>query len=241
MRIYLNKRLLRVILVCVLAIVFVLFFLKLISIWDNSRGVVHTEDIQTTASPHSTQITGPTINVREPTDEERENLDDGSLTREELIDNLVNDATKKENTSPSGKNNNETENTNSPEVPLQTEYERRIAEIIAQAYVLRDEYVGTLQGMYAQAEATLNDLTNKDASDKEVASVVSSYLSKATELELQCDAQIEAMASEMESLIRENNGDMSLLDTLIETYATEKTTKKAWYINQLESKGLISR
>ena len=43
----------------------------------------------------------------------------------------------------------------------------------------------------------------------------------------------------MRMLIRENNGDMSLVDTAIMTYANEKSLKKAWYMAELEKKGLM--
>ena len=43
----------------------------------------------------------------------------------------------------------------------------------------------------------------------------------------------------MKTLIKENKGDMTLVDTVIETYANEKRLKKAWYMSKLEEKGWL--
>ena len=47
------------------------------------------------------------------------------------------------------------------------------------------------------------------------------------------------VVSRMETIIRENKGDMTLVDTVVETYASEKSLKKAWYMAELETRGWI--
>ena len=68
---------------------------------------------------------------------------------------------------------------------------------------------------------------------------MSSYLAKATALEKECDGKMDAVIAEMERLIKENNGDMSLTDTVFDTYVKEKSIKKAWYLSRLKEKGLV--
>ena len=121
-----------------------------------------------------------------------------------------------------------------------TDYERKIAEIIADAYILKGEYVLALEAMYSEAEAALSSLSDGENNDAAVAALVSDYLSRASSLERQCDSRIDTIVFELEQLIRAHGGDSQLVDTLIETYANEKATKKAWYISRLEEKGLIS-
>ena len=65
------------------------------------------------------------------------------------------------------------------------------------------------------------------------------YLSKASALEKECDGKMDEIVSAMETLIKENSGDMSLVDTVVYTYANEKSLKKAWYMSKLEEKGLV--
>lgn len=225
MRFYFNKRLLKVILAAVIAILVLFIVLQLVSVWDRTHSGVDTDALQPSTPSVNTGIDIPDISVRQPTEQEREELADGSLTKEELIEDLVEDAVV---TSP--------EEPQTPK-PVQSAYERRLAEITAEVYVLRDAYIAALANMYAEAETAL---TKKDLTEQEFASIVSSYLSKATELELQCDDQIDAIVAEMEQLIRDNGADPAPVDTLIETYANEKAEKKAWYLKRLEEKGLIS-
>lgn len=225
MRLYFNKRLLKVILAVVVAVIVLFILLQLVYIWDRSRGSVDTDAMQPSEPSSDTEIRAPDVSVREPTEQERENLADGSLSKDELIEDLVEDAV----VTPPGENQTQQ--------PVKSAYEVRMAEIIAEVYVLRDEYIVTLEHMYAEAEAAL---TQESLTEEEFASVVSSYLTKAGELELQCDEQIDTIVAEMEQLIRDNGADPAPIDTLIETYATEKATKKAWYLKRLEEKGLIS-
>lgn len=225
MRVYLNKRLLKVLLVVVIAIVVLVGLLKLVSIWDSTHGSVDPDTMQSSGPSSDAAVQAPDVSVREPTDEEREGLADGSITKDDLIQDIVDDAVVK----PPGEDQTEQ--------PPKTEYELRMAEIMAEVYVLRDEYIVMLEHMYAEAETAL---TEENLSEEEFASLISSYLTKATELELQCDGQIDTIVAEMELLIRDNGGDPTLIDSLIETYATEKANKKAWYLQRLEEKGLIS-
>ena len=225
MRVYLNKRLLKALLVVVLAVAVLFGVLKLVSVWEHAHDGVDVNVTKPPDPPVEPEIQTPEISVREPTEEERESLADGSITKDDLIQDIVDDAAVK----PPGEDQ--------PEQPLETEYERRMAHIMAEVYVLRDEYIVTLEHMYAEAETALSE---KDLSEEEFAALVSAYLTKATELELQCDGEIDTVVAEMEQLIRDNGGDPALIDTLIETYATEKANKKAWYLQRLEEKGLIS-
>ena len=66
-----------------------------------------------------------------------------------------------------------------------------------------------------------------------------SYLDRANALEAQCDSQMDEIVTAMESLIRANGGDMALVDKVVYTYANEKSLKKAWYMSELEQKGLV--
>lgn len=225
MRVYLNKRLLKILLVSVIAIAILFGLLKLVSIWEHTRGDVDVNAIEPSKPSVDQGNQVPHISVREPTDEEREGLADGSITKDDLIQDIVDDAVVN------------TPGEDQTEQQPKTEYERRMAQIIAEVYVLRDEYIVTLEHMYTEAETAL---TEKDLSEEDFAALISTYLTKATELELQCDGHIDTIVAEMEQLIRNNGGDPALIDSLIETYATEKANKKAWYLQRLEEKGLIS-
>ena len=170
------------------------------------------------------------VTVRPPTDEEREALRDGSLTQDDLIGRLTD----------SGE-------ANAPAEPAETaesesdasDYQKQLSELIAQVYVLREEYLGALEAMEADARAEYNALTESQRTGTKLASMVSGYLARATKLEKECDGRMDGIIAEMEKLIKENNGDMSLTDTVFDTYVKEKSIKKAWYMSRMQEKGLI--
>ena len=202
------------------------------------------------------------VTVRAPTDEEREALRDGSLTQEELIDRLTGssaateskppaeqtgtaaDPAKPDSAEPTG---NQPE-PDKPEKPAETkpeptaeqkDYQKKLSALVAQVYVLREEYVGALEDMEAAAKADYNALPESQRTSTKLAPLVSDYLARATGLEKECDGRMDGIIAEMEKLIKENNGDMSLTDTVFNTYVNEKSLKKAWYLSRLQEKGLI--
>lgn len=206
------------------------------------------------------------VTVRAPTDEEKQALRDGSLTHEELVSRLTETApTASPETAPPQSGGQESTPTatqsptqaateqptqepskQTPETPETTEtppeasdYSRRLSALIAEVYVLRETYVNALETMEEDAKADYRALSESERSGKKLASLVSDYLARATALEKECDAKIDEIITEMEALIAANNGDMSLTDTVFDTYINEKSLKKAWYMSRLQEKGLV--
>ena len=200
------------------------------------------------------------ITVRAPSEEEREALRDGSMTREELIERLMEtpeaqisgtgsesegsqtpvegsaaaEKTAEPKATPPVKTSEESEN-----AEKQKKYENELSALIARVYILREEYIAALDGMEAAAKADYRALPSAQRTGTAMAALVSSYLAKATELEKQCDDRMDAIVAELRTLISENKGDMSLLDTVVYSYANEKSLRKAWYMSKLEEKGVI--
>ena len=73
----------------------------------------------------------------------------------------------------------------------------------------------------------------------QLAKMAKGYLSRANALEKECDGKMDEVIRAMETLIRDNNGDLTLVDTVVYTYANEKSLKKSWYMSKLEQKGLL--
>ena len=105
--------------------------------------------------------------------------------------------------------------------------------------MLREEYIIALDNLQAEAIAAYKAIPSDKRSGSKLADFVSSFLAKGTELEKNCDKKMDAIVKEMEQLIKANNGDLSLIDTVISTYANEKSLKKAWYMSELKKRGFI--
>lgn len=202
----------------------------------------------------------PEVSVRVPTDEEKQALRDGSLTSEELVSRLTDGSAPAQKQEPQDMQPDgasvpaakpevpaaqpETTASAAPVAPTEapaepTDYSRRLSGLIAEVYVLRETYVSALEDMEASAKADYYALKESERSKAKLAPLVSDYLARATALEKECDAKIDGIITEMEELIAANNGDMSLTDTVFNTYINEKSLKKAWYMSRLQEKGLV--
>ncbi|MDD6188461.1 MAG: hypothetical protein PUB32_02630 [Clostridiales bacterium] len=188
----------------------------------------------------------PDIIVRPITEEERQELLEGTLPREELIQQLLkpSEEGKEPDQESGGQNEAAPENTPVPtESPKpvepdeneKTDYQQELSAIVAQVYVLQAEYTGILDNMFEAAKAEYLALPKEQRTRSNMLSIGSRYLNEATELEKQCDAEMDDIVSSMASLIEANNGDMDLVDTVIYTYANEKSLKKSWYMSQLKA------
>ena len=186
----------------------------------------------------------PDASVREPTSEEREALRDGALTQQELIDRLTQNDTEtaekadaeEQPAAPAAANAAQgTQNAQE----AQTDYQKQLSALVAEAYVLREEYLAALEALEDTARADYNGRTGSDRSTSSIAAMVSDYLARATELEKECDGKMDDLVTRMEKLISDHNGDMSMADAVLNTYVNEKSLKKAWYLARLKEKGLV--
>ena len=229
MRLRLHKYTIKAAVLILSLVVVGILLLKMVSVWeDNSYREAESNQISESAT--DIEPTAPDIIVREPDEIELKDLAAGALSREDLILNLVKDAVAKP------KDFVDEEKTSQP---IKSDYERQMAELIADAYVLRDEYTIALESMYAEAEGALTAYVNESRTSDEINALIGSYLSRASAMEAACDGKIDGIVHEMNYLIEKNNGDTTVVDTLVETYVNEKATKQAWYISRLQEKGLI--
>lgn len=192
----------------------------------------------------------PEIVVREVTEEERQALRDGTMTQEELIERLLDPGEQSDSTvAPGMEETPPGEDAKAPAEtptlpaeqpkPVEDPYQKELSAIIAKVYVLREDFTMALDNMYDEAKAEYIALPAEKRTKSNLMVLASKYLSKATALEKECDARMDEIVADMEKLIQENNGDMSLVDTVVYSYANEKSLKKSWYMSKLQEKGLV--
>ena len=189
----------------------------------------------------------PALTVRDLTEEERQALREGSITQEELTEKLV-EAVKPQPTpatsapaqTPVSSALAETPPSAEQPAALEpTRWEKDLSALIARVYVLREEYTIALDNMQSEAKAEYRAMAAEERTKTALMKFARGYVTRALELEKECDAQMDDVVSRMETIIRENKGDMTLVDTVVETYASEKSLKKAWYMAELEKRGWI--
>lgn len=193
----------------------------------------------------------PSVTIREVTEEERAALRDGTLTQEELVQSLMQKPepgpeqpskpqTTPQQTKPEQKPADESRNTPqsqpNPE-PEKSEYEQKVNALIAEVFVLREEFLIKLDNLKAAAIADYRAIPVEERNAKALMSLASGYIAKGLDMEKQCDARIEAIVVELEQVLQENNGDLSIAQTVYDTYVEEKSLKKAWYMAELKKVG----
>lgn len=201
----------------------------------------------------------PEVTIRDITQEEKEALRDGTLTQEELVQSLLQkpqaepeqkkpEPEQSPQTKPEQvpKEDSPSQSTQPPAQapaasaqPEPSEYERQVNALIAQVLVLREEFLIKLDNLQAAAIADYKALPKEERTTTKLMNLASGYLAKGLELEKQCDAQVEAIAVELDRLARENGGDPELAQTVYDTYVEEKSLKKAWYMAELKKRGMV--
>lgn len=181
------------------------------------------------------------VTVGEITEEDRQAFRDGSMTQEQLVERLTNGGEGEPREEPASTSRPESDGTPPPESPKPAEntYQKELSALIARVYVLREEYTLALDTMYADAKAEYLALPAEKRTKTHLLKMARGYLSRASALEKECDGKMDEIVRAMEKLLRENNGDLGLVDTVVYTYANEKSLKKSWYMSKLEQKGLI--
>ena len=181
------------------------------------------------------------VTVGEISEEDRQAFRDGSITQEELVERLTNGGEGEPREEPANTSRPESDGTPPPEPPKPAEntYQKELSALIARVYVLREEYTLALDTMYADAKAEYLALPAEKRTKTHLLKMARGYLSRASALEKECDGKMDEIVRAMEKLLRENDGDLGLVDTVVYTYANEKSLKKSWYMSKLEQKGLI--
>ena len=181
------------------------------------------------------------VTVGEITEEDRQAFRDGSMTQEQLVERLTNGGEGEPREEPASTSRPESDGKTPPEPPKPAEntYQKELSALIARVYVLREEYTLALDTMYADAKAEYLALPAEKRTKTHLLKMARGYLSRAFALEKECDGKMDEIVRAMEKLLRENDGDLGLVDTVVYTYANEKSLKKSWYMSKLEQKGLI--
>ena len=181
------------------------------------------------------------VTVGEISEEDRQAFRDGSITQEQLVERLTNGGEGEPREEPANTSRPESDGTPPPEPPKPAEntYQKELSALIARVYVLREEYTLALDTMYADAKAEYLALPAEKRTKTQLLKMARGYLSRASALEKECDGKMDEIVRAMEKLLRENGGDLGLVDTVVYTYANEKSLKKSWYMSKMEQKGLI--
>ena len=118
-------------------------------------------------------------------------------------------------------------------------YEELLKAIIDKVYALRSEYVGALETLEDEGIAAYKAIPAEKRKGTYLVDFASTYISKASKLETECDKKMDGLVAELEALQKQYGQSDELVQQVIDTYANEKSLKKAWYMSELEKRGMV--
>lgn len=101
-------------------------------------------------------------------------------------------------------------------------------------YGLKSEYIGRLDGMVSAAISEYKSLDKKDQTRSKQLEIGSSYVSKASALEKQCDNEVASILKNLEAELIKEGKSTSIISTIKSSYTTEKNLKRAYYLNMFK-------
>jgi hypothetical protein len=238
---------------CVLLSIFILLALGIIWQWNNIMAVISFMnysqiDLEEQISLENTYaeeaISKLPGNIEDLTDAQKEQLIKGEITSQEaiklILDNTEDDLSDDES-SPKESADNSNTVSNSSEAnavqsdispsPSESNDERRIKELVAELYVLRTSYTASLDALIQQATEEYKALPESEQTKSAKKKILLKYVDQASSMETQCDAQVNAIITELKPLLKKTGGDLSLIDEIKKIYNQEKSLKKAYYMS----------
>lgn len=215
----------RIVLTAVIIVLFAFVFL-VYSQWDNIRGVFYSfkysneeiENMITETDDNLKRDLEAFIGhpIREFTEEENKQIEEGTVTKEQVIEKIVLEELKK--------NSNEIENNNNKDVSY----------YITSLYNLKNEYIGTLDGMVSSAVAEYKALSKSERTRSKKLEIGAAYAKKAMALESECDGKVAEIVSNIDKILKSTGQSTEIIATINNAYVSEKTFKRAYYLNMFK-------
>ncbi|MBP8641130.1 MAG: hypothetical protein KBI01_09605 [Oscillospiraceae bacterium] len=197
--------------------------------WDNIKAIyvakTHTsEEIEAMIDKNNelSKEAVSDLDVRELTDQEREALENGELDSDEALNRIL--ETEK-NTS-----FEEADDTSTESKP-ERDYKAELSSLIGQVYILEATFSGALDNLVSSAVAEYKALPAEQHTDAKKWEIGMKYLGTAASMEANCDQQMEAILSQIKSVLTASGDDLELLDQIKSAYRNEKILKKDYYLS----------
>ncbi len=152
--------------------------------------------------------------IREFTEEENRQIEEGTVAKEQVIEKIVREELGRKGSASNGSNN--------------------VSYYITELYNLKNEYIGTLDGMVASAVAEYKALDKSERTRSKQLEIGAAYAKKAMALEEECDGKVANIVSSIEKELKVVGGSMEIITTINNAYTSEKNLKRAYYLNMFK-------
>ena len=151
--------------------------------------------------------------IREFTEEEKKEIENGLSTEEEVIEKIVREESK---------NNSTAQNDNT------------VSRYVTELYKLKGRYIGILDGMVKSAVSEYKALDKSQRTRSKQLEIGANYVSKAVSLESECDQKVAAILSKVEAQLKKEGKSTDIIKTINNAYVSEKNLKRAYYLNMFK-------
>ena len=118
------------------------------------------------------------------------------------------------------------------EVEQEPNYDLQISEKVAMLYVIKSNFTSTIESKRLALKADFLTLPKKERTREKRAEIVTAHIAEGARMEKECDAQVDALISELKVLLEKSGRDMSLADSIMDSYKAEKKALKSFMINK---------
>lgn len=118
-----------------------------------------------------------------------------------------------------------------PGTLTEDEYNIKVSELVAKMYSIKADFMGKLSAFESKVISEYKALPEAQRTTATKAKIVADNMSYIIGLEAQCDAQVDAVTSELSAIMTANGKDTSLVDQIKSAYTGEKELKKAYYVS----------
>ena len=167
-------------------------------------------------------ITG--LGIRELTEVEKKSIANGTMSETDALQRITNQEKQIANT--------ETDTKAQEEKQKQARADEELSSLVGRVYVLEAKYSGAVEGLKASAISEYRSLPAEKHTESNKYAIAAKYLSRAASLESSCDSEIAGVLSRMEKVLVESGRDTGLVTQIRNTYYSEKSLKKAYYMSQ---------
>lgn len=152
--------------------------------------------------------------IREFTEEENQQIEEGIVTKEQVIEKIVLEELKKNSDSASPN--------------------KDVSCYITSLYNLKNEYIGKLDGMVKSAVAEYKALSKEERTRSKQLEIGAAYAKKAMALEGECDGKVSEIVTNIEKILKSTGQSTEIITTINNAYVSEKTLKRAYYLNMFK-------
>ena len=164
------------------------------------------------------------LGVRELTDSEKQSVANGTMSESEALQHITN----QENIISKDESDSKSEAARQKQVQADME----LSSLVGRVYVLEAKYSGAVEGLKSSAIAEYKSLPPEQHTESNKYAIAAKYLARAASLESSCDSEIAGVLSRMEKVLVESGRDTGLVTQIRNTYYSEKSLKKAYYMSQ---------